>query len=401
MPKFIYKAKDAQGGNVKGLIEAADQKQALSVLKERDLFCYLLLNKTEGPFSEVTKKYFKRTSFADVTAFTRQLSTMINAGLPLTESLAVLEAQESTMSETAGLVLQDIKEGKNLADSLEKFPEIFPQVYIALVSAGEAAGILDNVLNRLAANMESQREFKGKIKNAMIYPVIVLIVMFCVIFGMMVFVIPKLTSLYEDFDAELPQVTRMLISVSNFSANFWWLILLIVAGVIFTFKILIRNIEFRRKIDGFKFKLPIFGKLSKMVAMTEFSRTLGLLVSAGVSLVEGLQISSKTSDNILVEEAIVFASEQVEKGMRLSSVLSQIDFFPSIVPQMVGVGEETGKMDEVLTKVSNFFQTESEQAVKGLTTALEPLIMIVLGVGVLFLVMAIIMPIYNLTSSFK
>lgn len=401
MPKFIYKAKDAQGGNVKGLIEAADPKQALSVLKERDLFCYLLLNKTEGPFSEVIKKYFKRTSFADVTAFTRQLSTMINAGLPLTESLTVLEAQESTMSEIAGLVLQDVKEGKNLADSLEKFPEIFPQVYIALVSAGEAAGILDNVLNRLAANMESQREFKGKIKNAMIYPVIVLIVMFCVIFGMMVFVIPKLASLYEDFDAELPQVTKMLISVSNFSANFWWLILLLVAGAIFSSRILTKNINVRRKVDEYKFKLPVFGKLSKMVAMTEFSRTLGLLVSAGVSLVEGLQISSKTSDNILVEEAIVFASEQVEKGMRLSSVLSQIDFFPSIVPQMVGVGEETGKMDEVLTKVSNFFQTESEQSVKGLTTALEPLIMIVLGVGVLFLVMAIIMPIYNLTSSFK
>ncbi len=401
MPKFIYKAKDAKGGNVKGLIEAADQRQALSVLKERNLSCYSLSNKTEGLFSGVTNKYFKKTNFADVTAFTRQLSTMINAGLPLTESLAVLKAQESTMTEISGLILQDVKEGKNLADSLKKFPKIFPQVYIALVSAGEAAGILDNILNRLATNMESQREFKGKIKNAMVYPVIVLIAMFGVIFGMMVLVIPKLTSLYEEFDADLPQVTKILISVSKFSANFWWLILLIVAGAVFSSKTLMKNINVRRKVDEYKFKLPVFGKLSKMIAMTEFSRTLGLLVGAGVSLVEGLQISSKTSNNILVEEAVVFASEQVEKGMRLSSVLSQIDFFPSIIPQMVGVGEETGKMDEVLTKVSNFFQTESEQSIKGLTTALEPLIMIVLGVGVLFLVMAIIMPIYNLTSSFK
>jgi len=401
MPKFVYKAKDAKGGSVKGLIEAGDQKQALSVLKEKNLSCYSIESKTEGPLSGITKKYFNRVKFADITAFTRQLSTMVSAGLPLTESLSVLKEQTSTMSGIAGLILRDVKEGRSLAESLKKFPKIFSTVYIALVSSGEAAGILDNILNRLASNMESQREFKGKIKNAMIYPIIVLIAMFGVIFAMMVLVIPKLTSLYEEFDADLPQTTKMLISVSKFSSRFWWLILLIVAGVVFTSKILIKNIEIKRKVDGFKFKLPVFGKLLKMVAMTEFSRTLGLLVGAGVSLVEGLKISSKTSNNVLVEEAILFSADQVEKGMRLSSVLSQIEFFPSIVPQMIGVGEETGKMDEVLSKVSNFFQTESEQSVKGLTTALEPLIMIVLGVGVLFLVMAILMPIYNLTGSIK
>ena len=401
MPKFVYKAKDAKGVNTKGLIEASDQKQALSVLKEKNLSCYFIETKTEGPLAEITKKYFNKIKFADITSFTRQLSTMINAGLPLTESLLVLKEQESTMSGIAGLLLQDVKAGNGLAESLKKFPKIFSTVYVALVSAGEAAGILDNILNRLATNMETQREFKGKIKNAMIYPVIVLLAMFGVIFGMMVLVIPKLTSLYEEFDADLPAVTKALISVSKFSSKFWWLILLLIAGVLFVFKVLIKNIEVKRRVDGFKFKLPIFGKLSKMVAMTEFSRTLGLLVGAGVSLVEGLKISSKTTSNILVEEAILFSADQVEKGMRLSSVLAQVEFFPSIVPQMIGVGEETGKMDEVLTKVSNFFQTESEQSVKGLTTAMEPLIMIVLGVGVLFLVMAILMPIYNLTGSIK
>jgi type II secretory pathway component PulF len=218
---------------------------------------------------------------------------------------------------------------------------------------------------------------------------------------MMVLVIPKLTSLYEEFDAELPQMTKILIGMSNFSSRFWWLILILVGGFVFLSKILLKNLVVRRKVDEYKFKLPIFGKLSKMVAMTEFSRTLGLLVGAGVSLVEGLKIASKTGNNILVEEAILFSSDQVEKGLRLSTVISQIDFFPSIVYQMIAVGEETGKMDEVLSKVSNFFQTESEQAIKGLTTALEPLIMIVLGVGVLFLILAILMPIYNLTSSIK
>ncbi len=400
MPKFIYKAKDPQGEDIKGLIEAGDEKQALSVLKERKLYCYFLANKGESPFSSLTKK-FKKVSFADTTAFTRQLATMINAGLPLTESLTVLKEQESSMSEIAGMVLQDVKEGKGLAESFKRFPKVFSQVYVALVSAGEAAGILDNILNRLASNMESQREFKGKIKNAMIYPIIVLIAMFGVILGMMVLVIPKLSALYDEFDAELPQTTKVLLNLSKFSAKYWWLILFLVAGVVLLVKISLKNLAVRRKFDEIKFKLPIFGKLSKMVSMTEFSRTLGLLVGAGVSLVEGLKISSKTSNNILVEEAILFSADQVEKGMRLSTVISQIDFFPSIVHQMIGVGEETGKMDDVLTKVSNFFQTESEQAIKGLTTALEPLIMIVLGVGVLFLVLAIIMPIYNLTSSIK
>jgi type IV pilus assembly protein PilC len=400
MAKFVYKAKDSKGESVKGLIEASDQKQALSVLKEKELYCYYLAGKSEGLFPGLTKK-FRKVNFSDITAFTRQLATMVNAGLPLTESLAVLSDQDSTMSEIAGQILRDVKEGRGLSESLKRFPDVFSQVYVALVSAGEAAGILDNILNRLADNMESQREFKGKVKNAMIYPVIVLILMVAVIFGMMVLVIPKLTSLYEEFDAELPQMTKILIGMSNFSSRFWWLILILVGGFVFLSKILLKNLVVRRKVDEYKFKLPIFGKLSKMVAMTEFSRTLGLLVGAGVSLVEGLKIASKTGNNILVEEAILFSSDQVEKGLRLSTVISQIDFFPSIVYQMIAVGEETGKMDEVLSKVSNFFQTESEQAIKGLTTALEPLIMIVLGVGVLFLILAILMPIYNLTSSIK
>lgn len=401
MPKFVYKAKDAKGENVKGLIEAGDQKQALAVLKERGLICFSLNKQTGGVFSEVSKKYFSKVSFADITAFTRQLSTMINAGLPLTESLTVLQSQDSKMSETAKLILQDVKEGKSLSESLKRFPKLFPQVYIALVDAGEAAGILDNILNRLASNLENQREFKGKIKNAMIYPIIVLGAMSAVLFGMMVFVIPKLAALYKEFDADLPQVTKVLISFSSFISRFWWLFFLIIGGVVYLLKTMMKNKDIRRKIDAFQFRLPIFGKLSKMVTMTEFSRTLGLLIGAGVSLVEGLKISSKTSNNLVVEEAVMTAADQVEKGMKLSTALEKFDIFPSLLPQMVAVGEETGKMDEVLSKVSTFFQTESEQSIKGLTTALEPLIMIVLGVGVLFLIMAIIMPIYNLTSNIK
>lgn len=402
MANFFYKAKTNLGKDTQGFVEATDQKQALAVLKEKGLVCYSLSIKDETVFTELGRKFFGKISFNDVVMFTRQLATMINAGLPLTDSLSILKSQGSAkLSEIVSQILRDVKEGSSLAESIKKYPAVFSQVYIALVRAGEAAGIIDNILNRLADNLENQREFNGKLKNAMIYPIIILLAMTGVIFGMMVFVIPKLTVLYDEFKADLPATTKGLIALSNFMSHFWWLILAVVFGGFYLYRILNMNKEFREKIDNFKFKIPIYGPLYKKIILTEFTRTLGLLVNAGVSIVEALKISSKTANNIVIEKAILDATSQVEKGFTLSSALAQKDVFPQIVPQMISVGEETGEMGEVLAKVSKFFQSESDESVKGLTTAIEPLIMIVLGVGVLFLILAIILPIYNLTSSIK
>lgn len=402
MANFFYKAKTNIGKDTQGFVEATDQKQALTVLKEKGLVCYSLSIKDETVFTELSRKFFGKISFNDVVMFTRQLATMINAGLPLTESLSILKSQGSArLSEIVSQILRDVKEGSSLAESIKKYPAVFSQVYIALVRAGEAAGILDNILNRLADNLENQREFNGKLKNAMIYPVIILLAMTGVIFGMMLFVIPKLTVLYDEFKADLPATTKGLIALSNFMSHFWWLILAVVFGGFYLYRILNMNKEFREKIDNLKFKIPIYGPLYKKIILTEFTRTLGLLVNAGVSIVEALKISSKTANNIVIEKAILDATSQVEKGFTLSSALVQKDVFPQIVPQMISVGEETGEMGEVLAKVSKFFQSEADESVKGLTTAIEPLIMIVLGVGVLFLILAIILPIYNLTSSIK
>jgi len=232
------------------------------------------------------------------------------------------------------------------------------------------------------------------------YPIIIVIGMAAVMFIMMVFVIPKLTSLYEEFDATLPITTRILISISNLAVTFWWLIPILLAGIAYGLKLISSSKTGRRKLDELKFKIPIFGKLQTQIILAELTRTLGLLVGAGVSIVEALEISAKASDNLLIEEGIMTANKQVEKGFTLSSALSENPLFPKLVPQMLAVGEETGKVDEVLLKVSRFFQTESEESLKGLTSAIEPLIMILLGVGVGFMVIAIIMPIYNLTSQF-
>jgi type IV pilus assembly protein PilC len=401
MPTFLYKAKDSQGKDVKGTVEAQDRKQALTILKEKRYYPHSLQEQTESFLVALYKRLFKGISLAQTSTFTRQLSTMINAGLPLTEALTILKSQEeSQLTIAVSAILRDVEGGSNLADALEKHPKIFSPVYVALVRAGESAGVLDNILARLADNLESQREFQAKIKGALLYPIIIIIGMGLVILMMMIFVIPKLTSLYTEFNAQLPQATLILISLSKFMVSFWWLLIFLFIGLAYLYKAINANKEGKRKLDEIKFRIPIFGQLQIQVALAELTRTLGLLVGAGISIVEALDISSKTADNVLIEEGVLDARQQVEKGFPLSTTLAENHFFPQILSQMLSVGEETGKVDEVLLKVSRYFQSESEESLKGLTTAIEPLIMILLGVGVGFLVIAIIMPIYNLTSQF-
>lgn len=401
MPIYSYKAKSESGKDIKGEVEANDSKKALSALKEKRLLCYFLKEKKENKISYYLDRYFKKVTLGNLSSFTRQLATMVNAGLPLTDSLAILSAQKSKLAETIDRILRDIQGGLNLAEALAKYPKIFSLVYVGLVRAGEAAGVLDNILLRLADNLESQREFKAKIKGAMIYPIIIFIGMIGVMFIMMIFVIPKMMVLYKEFDADLPFATKALMSISSFLLGFWWLIILLGFVLAYGFKVISKNKAGRRKIDEIKFKIPIIGRLIKDVVMTEFARTLGLLVGVGVSLVEALEITAKITDNVIVEEGIVELQKRVEKGFSLASAVNSNPVFPQILGQMVTVGEETGKMDEVLLKISKYFQAESEESLKVLTSAMEPLIMVVLGVGVGFLIVAVVMPIYNLTSQFK
>jgi len=401
MLNFSYKAKDQTGKEVKGLVEAQDKKQALTILHEKQFTPFFIKEEGENFLGYFYNKFVKKVSQGEVAVFTRQIATMINAGLPLTEALTILSSQgKGLLQEAIGVILRDVEGGSNLADALQKHPKIFSPVYIALVRAGESAGVLDNILTRLADNLEAQREFNSKIKGALTYPIIILVGMGGVIFIMMVFVIPKLTVLYTEFNAKLPKATQILITFSTFAAKFWWLIILVVVGLAYVFRILNKNRDTKRKLDELKFKIPIYGKLQNQIVLAEFTRTLGLLVGAGVSIVEALQISSKTASNIKIEEGILEASKQVEKGFPLSVTISTNPFFPKILSQMLTVGEETGKVDEVLLKVAKFFQSESDESLKGLTSAIEPLIMVIMGVGVGFLAIAIILPIYNLTSAF-
>lgn len=400
MPFFKYKAKNEYNETVKGKVEAKTINSAVEVLESRNLLVIRISPLTSSSFATIMEMLSK-VKQDDIVNMTRLLSTMITAGLPLASALSILVKQSKP--EVARLVeqiLQDIEGGSSFGDALAKYPKEFPRTYIQLVNAGEAGGVMDEVLERLAENMENAKEFRAKTKGAMIYPIIVLIAMFVVGLIMMIFVIPKLTDMYADFGAQLPMATQILISLSNFAVKSWYFLIGGLALAFVGLKKWYKTDNGEKTIDGLILKIPIFGVLRQKMILTEFSRTLSLLLGAGVSLLQALEIVTEGIDNRVYRDAMVDTTKQVEKGVSLSEALATHEEFPIILTQMTGVGEETGKLDEILQKLAHYFGSESEHAVKNLTAAMEPLIMIVLGIGVGAMVIAIVMPIYSLTSQF-
>jgi type IV pilus assembly protein PilC len=398
MLRFRFKARSEKGELRKGIVEAQSVNSAAQVLRDQKLIIIEIheLGETKSLLS-----FGQKIKFEDIVNFTRQLSTMIGAGLPLTDALSILQMQvPPALQSKVADILRSIEGGSTFADALNHHTETFSRVYIALVRAGEAAGVLDTILIRLADTLEKQREFREKTKGAMIYPVIVLIGMLLVSVVMMIFVLPKLTVMYKDFNVELPLVTKILMDTSTFMATYWYIMGLAVAGAIYAFKKWKQTKIGAYQYDVLVLKLPIFGKIKSMVLMAEFSRTLALLASAGVSLVESLGIVREVADSEVMRRALDVVAKDVEKGNTLATSLAKHPVFPMIVSQMTSVGEQTGKLDEILNRVAGYFENESEHAIKNLSTAMEPIIMVVLGVGVGFLIVAIIVPIYNLTSAF-
>ena len=401
MPIYRYTARDQTGKTVNGTVEAALQREAVDLIHDRGLFLTKLTPEQQMVFG-LSLTGFRHVTFGDIVGFTRQMATMINSGLQLQDALQLLKAQ-TTNPAVADIILKisrEIQAGGNLATALSHFPNEFPKTYIALVKAGESSGTLDDVLAQLAENLEKDQEFRSKVKSALIYPSIILIAMAVVFFLLMTLVVPKLTGLYADFGADLPLSTRILQTVSDFSVHFWWLIIVAAIGGVWGFRKWKKTDWGRSMWGAFVLKLPIVGNLQKQVMLVEFTRTLGMLVGAGVHILDSLTILVDSMANIHFQNAVREITKKVEKGFSLGALFAQYPLFPPILAQMIKVGEETGKMDESLTKLATYFERESDYTIKGLTTAIEPLIMIILGVGVGFIVFAIITPIYNLTSQF-
>lgn len=401
MPIYTYRARNQQGGLVRGTVEAGSEREAVTLIRDRSLLITYLVPQVSGGFI-FSLKSWQRITFGDMVTFTRQLSTMINAGLQIQETLTLLKTQSTNppLIEMLGKISRDISAGGSLASAFTKFPRQFSNTYLALIKAGESSGTLDRVLERLAANLEKDQEFRAKIKGAMVYPAIILSVMVVVFIILMTLVVPKLTEIYADFGADLPLATQILKTVSDIMVKFWWLLGL---GSIFGFQLFRKWIATsvgRHIWDGFILRLPIIGKLQKEIVLVEFTRTLGMLVGAGVHILDSLTILVDTMANIHFQEAVKDITKKVEKGFPMGVLFAQNPLFPPVLAQMVKVGEETGKMDETLLKLSTYFERESDHTVKALTTAIEPIIMVILGVSVGFIVFAIITPIYNLTAQF-
>jgi len=398
MKKYKYKAIDSYGKTVSGEVEAVNEDLAAKLVKKRG-YIVLGISHSRSQFGFLNR-YKSRVSQADVTVFTRQLATMTNAGLPIVEALSILRMQsKANLQAVFSQILADVEGGESLSTAMKKHSRIFSPTYLALVKSGETGGVLDKVLDRLADNLEKQQEFRGKVKGALIFPAIIVVGMIIVAIVMMVFVIPKLTDLYTQFDAELPFTTRLLLGFTGIFTKYWYLAAIVIFIAGWSFSLYRKTTQGQHQIAEIMFKIPIFGDLQKEIILTELTRTLSLMVGSGVPILEGLSVTAGVVENVIISDALKDVSNQIEKGFPVAFAFAKHpDAFPYILSQMVSVGEETGKMEEVLAKVSHIFEVSSEQKVKALTAAIEPVIMIVLGIGVAFLVIAVILPIYNLTT---
>lgn len=398
---FKYKAlKDKK--SVENKIEAANSAAVIDYLQKNDYFPVWvkeIKEETPGFLSSFTDK----VNFNDIVDFTRQVAIMLNAGLTLIDALDILKKQITKVSlkKLINDIDTKIRAGESFSSALKKYPDNFSNLYIALVRSGEASGKLGEILIRLADNLEKEREFKSKLRGALIYPIIVVVGMVIVMFVMVTFVVPKLLNLYKDFNISLPWTTLLLISISNFSVRFWPLIIFgTAAGWYFLGKYLKTKLG-KEYFDRLVLRLPVFGNIIKISSLVDATRTLSILINAGVSILDALAIIIDTTGNVVYKNAFTSVSSSVEKGQSLGMSLEQEGIFPPILVQMSQVGEQTGNLDDTLMRLSKYFEMESEISIKTMTTMIEPIILLVLGFGVGFLVMSVITPIYNLTSSFK
>lgn len=402
MPIFSYVAKDFQGNYHKGEIETVDQSQVALLLRRKKLIV-ISIKVINEPSQKLWDKYLSRISFNDVVIMTRQLATMVEAGLVLSEALDILEEQQTNQKFKKVLenISADVKGGIDFASALEKFPDVFPLLYSRLVRAGQASGKLDVILLDLANNLEKEREFKSKVQGAMIYPMVILVMMLGVMMVMVFFVMPKLMGLYSESGLELPLPTKIMLGFTNFMLNFWWMLVGILAIIVVALKRYVSTPEGRLFLDKLLLRVPVAGRVISLVILTSFTRTLGLLVSAGLSILESIKIVGDIAGNQVYKESLEVAYRGVERGLSFSSQLLGLPVFPKIVGQMIKTGEETGKLDDVMFRLSDYFEMEADNSLKNITTLIEPIILIILGLGVGFLVLSVILPIYQLTTNIK
>ena len=399
MKRFIYKARDSKTGEMtRGVIQAENERTAGKLLIEQGMTPDRIDEDMSGV--GLFQRFQNKITMKDRIVFTRQFATLIGAGLPLSNSLrTVIEQTESKpMQRIVESILVDVEAGKTLTQACEKYPDVFNKVYIALLRAGEASGSLDLSLKRLAQQQEKDNAMISKIRGALIYPAIILMVIIAVLIFMVLMIVPQVQSLYKDIGRDLPWATGVLVSFANFLVASWWLVT-IVMGVsiyfLFQFRKTTTGIEWAALL---KLNVPLFKRMFWRLYNARFARTASNLMSAGVSIQDTLQISSEAMNNVVLEKEIKEVSEKVKQGKTLSSSLKNLSYILPLVPQMASIGEESGKIDEMLAKAAQVYEDELEEQIRTISTLIEPVLMVVMAVMVGFIIVAVLFPIYAIVN---
>lgn len=400
MKKYTYEARDnASNKIIKSIVQAESENAAAKLLTAQG-FAPLKIELQDDK-ANFFARLSGRITNKDKIVFTRQLATLIGAGLPLAQSLRTVQEQTTNkkMQEIAQEVLSDVEGGKALSDAFSKHPEVFDKVYVALVSAGEASGTMDDALKRLAAQQEKDAAMMSRIRGAMTYPVIVLVVIVLVVAFMLITVVPQVEQLYDDLNKELPLATKVLVGTANFFGSFWWLILIALGvGGYFWFQYLKTEAGIKAK-DTFKLNIPLFKGLFRKLYMARFARTGQTLLSTGVPMLDMLKITSDAVNNVVIGEGIKRASEKVKGGKALSSSLKNEEYFLVMVPQMIKIGEQSGKIDEMMGKTAQVYEDEVDEEIRAISTAIEPILMVFLALVAGLMVGAVLFPIYRLVDT--
>ncbi len=402
MPRFTFEARDTRGRVFKGELEAPSEGEARIKLRAQKLMP-MKLSQSEQKVSTLKKVGGKGVPLKELQIFTRQLSTLLGSGIPILQSLEVLSQSQRSPGMQIALkqMVHDINQGRRFGEAMAEHPMVFDRFFVNMVKAGEESGNIDQILNRLAVYIEKAAKIRSQVKGAMVYPIAILVVAGVVVAGLLIFVIPKFESLFASSGQELPGLTQMVVNMSKTFTSYWWAILGGLAGGVFGAMNYYRTDDGKKTIDAVAIDLPYIGDLIQKSAVARFTRTLSTLLSSGVSIMEALEIASKVTGNHVIENALLRAREAISEGKSLTVPLAKEKYIPQMVTQMIGVGEQTGAIDQMLNKVADFYEDEVDVAVAALTSVMEPLLMVFLGGIVAVMVIAMYLPIFNMAGSVK
>lgn len=400
MKNFKYSARDTKGKIVQGKAEARDAAAVTDILHDRGLIVVKIQESMGIDLERISEINIGGVPMKEKVIFMRQMSTMVSAGLPLTRALEIMAEQAANpfFKRVLKEVLTSVQSGKSLANSFREQDEVFDEITLNLIEAGEESGKLQAILERLATELEDRNSLSSKLKSAMIYPAIILIVIVVVIVLMMVVLVPSMASIYGDFGADLPTVTKILMSMSSFFIKYWWAILVVLAVLVVGGKYYLDSEKGKRNWDKLVLKIPIVGNIITKMQLSQFTRLLALLLGSGLSIIKSLELTASSLSNSMFKETVLEAKSEVEKGGALAIPIARSPYFPLLVSSMIAVGEETGEIDTVLTKVSQYYKEEVDNATTNLSAVLEPVFLIIMGLAIGFIALAVYMPMFQLSS---